>query len=493
MKNYALVFTFLIISSCIIGMVDQTTDLPPQPITPDKYDEAMFEWSRTWAEVMELVKDRHYRIINPEKAMTKAIDAFVNSFDPHSNYLDAQTYKSMMESTSGEFHGIGIVINNTRKARDKFLMVIETIPDGPADKIGIRAYDKIVEVDGKLLEGMTTEQATSILRGQKGTSVTIKVLREGSLDLLTFTIVRDIVKEQQSLCFYIKSKDIYYISLTMFAQNSAQQLEQLLNKTGEREPKGIILDLRNNSGGLLSSVIDIVGLFLDKGSLVAVTKDNKGEETEKYLTERDPVPYSGIPIVILINNYTASAAEILAGCLKVHADKGSQKNPLLVFLVGTSTFGKGSVQEVIPIGNDSAIKLTIALYFLPYDTVVQGVGIIPDFLVERYTPPTEQMNWITESYGRENTLENYINVTDKPVTPAKTVPPKEKEEGTRWADRVNAMLKTDNQLKEAINVLCLVHNARKNLKHVIKDRTTALAYVRQNYAGDQYELEEVHF
>src|SRR3989304_9970214 len=139
MKNGALVLVFLIASSCcIIGMVKQVDQSQqPQLINSEQYDESMFSWSRIWAEVMQLVRDRHYRIIEPEKAMTRAIDAFVSTFDPHSNYLDASTYKAMMESTSGEFHGIGIVINATRKARDKFLMIVETIPDGPADKIGI--------------------------------------------------------------------------------------------------------------------------------------------------------------------------------------------------------------------------------------------------------------------------------------------------------------------------------------------------------------------
>lgn len=446
----------------------------------DNYEQIMFDWTKTWAEVMHLVKEKHYQVSDPKKAMSKAIDTFLNTLDPHSNFLDPETYKGIIESTTGEFHGVGIMINNMRKTKDKFLTIVETIQDGPAEKAGIKQYDKIVEINGKPLEGMTTEQATALLKGPKNSSVHVKIIREGTNDILSFTVIRDVIKEQQSLCFYIKNQDIYYLSLTMFAENSASQLEQLLKKTNEKKCKGLILDLRNNSGGLLSSAIDIAGLFLDKENIVVETRTVDSTKTELYKTTRNPIENRNIPLIILINNYTASAAEILAGCLKVHAEKSVTKNPLLVFIVGTTTFGKGSVQEVIPVSQNSAIKLTTRLYFLPYNTVVQGVGIKPDITVERNTPPSEQMLWLSETYGHENTLENFIKINE-PKTKKKSKQHLSQNTTKTRDIKVKQMLAQDNQLKEAITIASLIANAQQNLPDLITNRTTGLAYLRANY------------
>lgn len=483
---------FFIINLCIIFGIYTSFSIENKkskhiktrkPVSPQAYDEIIFEMTRTFAQVVELTKEKHFQITDPQEAMNKAIDAFVSSLDPHSGYLELKTYKSMMDSTSGEFHGIGVVINNTRKTKDKFLTIVETIPGGPAEKAGMIQYDKIIEIEGKSLEGMTTEEATILLKGKKGTSVNIKVIREGAADILPFTITRDIIKEQQSLCFYLPEKDIYYLSLTMFAENSAQQLEQLLKKANEKDYKGLILDLRNNSGGLLSSALDIAGLFLEKGSVIATTKDNTLKVTETYATSRNPIMNHNIPICILINNYTASAAEILAGSLKIHASKTGQKKPIITILVGTTTFGKGSVQEVIPLGNDTALKLTTSLYFLPEDTAVQGIGISPDIMVERCTPPNDQSNWVTEFYGRENTLENHITITQPKDDESKEATPIKSDDNLTWNERMKRMLQKDNQLKEAINVLSIVSNARQNIAHLIIDRTSALLYLQKNYVN----------
>ncbi len=455
----------------------------------DEFDQVLFDWTGLWAEVAQNAKEKHYKIDSIEKAMSQAIDAFVSTLDPHSSFLDSKAYNSIMEKTSGEFCGIGIMINAMRSTKDKFLTIIEVIPNGPAAQSGILQYDKIVEIESQVLEDMTTEEAISLLKGKKNSKVSIKVLREGSLDLLSFTITRDIVKEQQSLCFYIKDKNIYYLSLSSFAQNSKEQLEKLLKKAQKNNPKGLILDLRNNSGGLLNVAIDIASLFLDKESVVVTTKNNKGEVTEIHKTNTNPIKNKDLIICILINNYTASAGEVLAGALQIHADKNDQKNPLLVFLVGTPTFGKGSVQEIIPIGKNCALKLTTSLYFLPYDTVVQGVGINPDIHVERYTPPTDHSRWITESYGRENTLPHFISLEPKKTKQNKThSDSKEKSHN----NRVKEILAHDNQFKEAINVVSLIHHGKKNLSHVIVDRKTGLYFLKHNYAcNDTLDIQEI--
>ena len=456
------------------------------------FDKLAYNWSRTFAEVMQLAKKKHYKITNFEESMVKAIDAFLSNLDAHSNFLDQKVYKSMLESTSGQFFGIGIVIDNMRKSKDKYLTVVEPIPDGPADKAGFKTMDKIIEVESKPLEGMSTEEATSLIKGPRNTSVQIKVLRENHPDLITFDVMRDVVKEQNSMSFHIKSHNIYYISLNTFTENAVKQTEQLVKQSTEHPYNGLIIDLRNNSGGLLNAAIDIAGLFLDKGSLVVVTKDNTGKETERYVTRRQPVANPNIPIFILINNYTASAAEILGSCLKSHADEAAKKTAQspksLVFTVGSTSFGKGSVQEVIPTSNNCAAKITTSLYF-PNNLNIQGVGITPDFSVERTFPPTEQMQWFTKYYGRENALSNHIKTGPKEDEKKTTPDPKKP---ARWTERAKEMLKTDNQLREAISLINLLHIFKGLCPDKVCNRARAIAQLKASHIPhNALEIEEI--
>jgi carboxyl-terminal processing protease len=448
------------------------------------FDEVLYNWSRTFAEVFQLTNQKHYKVNNLEQCMIKSIDAFLNCIDPHSNLLDPKTYKNMMESTSGEFFGIGVVIDNTRNSKDKQLIVIDTIPDGPSDKAGLKPFDKIVEIEGKSLEGMPTDEATSMLKGERNTKVHVKIMRENQAEILSFDITRDIIKEQNSLCFYIEDQNIYYLSLNMFTDSSARQLEQLLTKAHEKEYKGLILDLRNNSGGLLTSAIDIAGLFLDKGSLVVTTKDKHGKVTEEYRTARNPIT-TNIPIFILINNYTASAAEILAGALKIHADKqskGKRNHNALVFLVGTKTFGKGSVQEVIPISNNCAIKITSWLYFLPDGTSIQAEGIIPDFEIERCLPPSEQQQWLSKFYGREQALANHIKLSDKKEESKKE---ESKDKIKNWTERARQTLLADNQLRETITLMNLISVGQKQCSLDLNSRQSALEFINSIFVANK--------
>ena len=455
--------------------------------SPEKFEELMYNWSRSFAEVLQLTDQKHYKICNLEQCMIKAIDNFLNTLDPHSCLLDPSTYKSMMESTTGEFFGIGIVIDNTRSSKDKYLTVVETIPDGPADKAGVKPFDKILEIDGTLLENLSTEKATLKIKGPRNTKVTIKVMREGASELLSFDIARDVVKEQNSLCFYLEDQNIYYLSLTMFSENSVKQLEQLLKIMHQKKCRSLILDLRNNSGGLLNSAVDIAGLFLQKGSLVVTTKNKQGVETERYETTRNkPIVTNDCVIMILINGYSASAAEILAGCLKRHAqDAGSKKkktNNPFIFLVGSKTFGKASVQEVIPISNNCAVKITTALYFLPGDLSIQGMGITPDFEIDRQFPPTEQQLWFNKHYGKENALRNYIKVhPEEKKEEAKS----EKDKTKTWQERAQAILETDNQFREAINLLNLFKTGQKCCPHSVATRSNALSFLHEVHLTDK--------
>lgn len=496
MKTIKYLFVFFSITSLFIPIATEELEIVI-PITeaPEEqdFDETIFNWSRTLAQVLDITHKKHYKITNPRESMFKAIHGFVSTLDAHSGFLEPKAYKEMLEMTAGEFFGVGIVIDNMRKPKDKFLTIVDTILNGPADKVGILPMDKIIEVNGKTLEGLTTEQIIVQLKGERNSAVKVKIMRDNSPDLLTFEIIRDVIEDQHSFNFHIKNHDISYLSLSMFTQSAAKQIAELLEKSQKNNYKGLILDLRNNSGGLLNSAIDIAGLFLKKGSLVALTKDKDNKELERYFTTREPIAKSKLPIFILINNYTASAGEILAGCLKINSDK---TNDYLVFLVGTKTFGKGSVQEVIPISNNCALKVTTCLYFLPDDTTIQGTGIEPDFVVERMTAPTEQAQWFIKNYGREEALDNYIKVAKTDDIAAekkeetKTDAPKKKN--SRRYDRAKEMLQADNQLRDCIALINILHTAQKHTPHLVKTRADAQAYLKGNHIStDKLEIEEM--
>ncbi len=476
--------------ACNAAPTDPKKTKEQEQAKPADFSEVTYDWTRTFAEVLQKVDEKHYKISGAQDCFVKAIDGFLNCLDPHSTFMDPKSYKSILEATSGEFFGIGIVIDNTRSSKDKFLLVIDTVPAGPADTAGVKPLDKIIEIDGKPLEGMSTEEATAMLKGERSTKVHIKVMRENSPDLLSFDIARDVIKEQSSLCFYLPEQNVYYLALTIFSENAAKQIKELLEKSRKKQYRALILDLRNNSGGLLNSGVDIAGLFLDKGSLVVVTKDKNNKELERYETHDNPVANDQLPIFILINNYTASAGEILAGCLKIHsqnlASKANNKpqRKLMTFLVGTKTFGKGSVQEVIPVGSNCAMKITTSLYFLPNDISIQGVGIEPDFAVEKRFPPTNQMTWFTKYYGREQALEHHITVHKEEEQAEK------KKDSTKetWADRARDMLEKDNQFREALTLINLLHAARTSCPANVSDREKAVKYMKSIYVSSEEPL-----
>lgn len=484
-----------------------TTPAPEkQPEQKASFDETIHSWLFTLAEVLDNTNQRHYNP-DPKEGMISAIEGFVSRLDPHSTFLDPKAYKNIMESTSGEFFGIGIVIDNTRQTKDKILTVIDTIPDGPADKAGIKPLDKLIEIDDTLVEGMSTEEAIAHLKGERNTKVTIKVLREGQPDILSFALTRDIVKEYNSLCFHMPDYNICYLSLTMFTDSAIKQIKNLLEQSAKKPYKALILDLRNNSGGLLSSAVDIAGLFLEKDSLVVSTKDKNGHEIDQYKTKQEPSVNPALPVFIMINNFTASAAEILAGSLKIHSENMAKKSinkeqtKLMVFLVGAKSFGKGSVQEVIPVSNNCALKLTICLYFLPNDTSIQGLGIEPDITIERRMPPTDQALWLTKFYGREQALTNYIktdtsdsaekNAQDKKAADAKKEAAKDKKDKT-WNERAKEMLSNDNQLRETITLINLLDMGKKYNPAAVSNRTKAIEFLKTVYvSGNALSLVEI--
>jgi carboxyl-terminal processing protease len=477
----------LVIITTLYGASSRTPKVTaPFSNEVNQFDEVIFNWSRTLSEAFHIIKTKYYvKDLNPQEAIIKAINSFV-SLDPHSIFLDPKTYKEMLESTSGEFFGTGIVIN-PKAADDDFLVIIDVILGGPADKAGVKAADKVIEIDSSSLRGMTTDDATSKLKGPRHSKVTIKVVRDQATEPLTVTIERNVIKDQAPICYYFKDQHCYYMHLGTFTHTAAQQLEQMLKQSQKNKCHGLILDLRNNAGGLLQSAVDIAGLFLEKESLVCVTKDRNNKVLEEYKTKREPLAKSGVLIIILINNFTASAAEILAGCLKIHADQHTSKGHTLIpIILGTRSFGKSSVQEVIPISNDCALKLTIGLYFLPDHKTIQAVGIEPDIERERTFGPPATMTWLNQVYGRESALKNHIKTPA--AQPATAEQPKKKESEKTLKERRKEMIMNDSQIHDAllcISLLQLNPQAAQN-------RTDALNFIKKTLVvPNQLAIEEV--
>ncbi len=468
-----------------------------EPENANDFDTTVYNATSTLAQVLQLVKQKHYRPTKDlENSLYDGIDTFLSRLDPHSGFLGPKSYNNILNMMSGEFCGIGVVIDVTRQTKDRFLTVVDTICQGPAEKAGVKPFDKIVDIDGQVLEGMSTEEATAKLKGKQGTQVTIKIMRESKGiekgDLLTFDIKRDVIKEQNSRSFLLNDQNVCYIGFNMFTETSVDQLEKLVEQAHKKRYKGIILDLRNNSGGLLQAAIDIAGLFVDKGSQVCVTKDKNNKEIERYVTKRKPISCSTPFIVILINNYTASAAEILAGVLKIHSDAQKKADKPIVILVGTKSFGKGSVQEIIPLSNDCAAKITTSLYYLPDGNSIQGIGIEPDVIVERTSPLPEQIAWFNANYGHEQALANYIKQDGIDNKEKEAKKPEQKKEVKGLLERTKEMLETDNQFQEAITIINLLNTAKSIAPKTVNNRPSAVDFLKNNYhSNKKIELTEI--
>ena len=298
-------------------------------------------------------------------------------------------FKEFKVETKGEFGGLGITIS----IKDNILTIISPIEDTPADKAGLKAGDKIIKIEGKPTTNITLEEAVDKLRGKPGTKVTITIFREGKDRPFDVTITRDIITIKA-----VKSKvidNLGYLRLTQFKQEASKEMSKALEELKKQNVKGLILDLRNNPGGLLSEAVRVSSIFLPEDKTVVYTKDRDG--TEKHLKTRETdTNAEDIPMVVLINEGSASASEIVSGALQDY------KRALVI---GQTSFGKASVQTIIPMGNDSAIKITTARYYTPKGQSIQNVGIKPDIMVKQGTVNYEEEH----PFLKESDLENHLN------------------------------------------------------------------------------------
>ncbi|HPQ44182.1 MAG TPA: S41 family peptidase [Syntrophales bacterium] len=375
-------------------------------------------------EVLKLVEKNYVEEVDPQVVIHGAINGMIKSLDPHSTFMTAEQYRDLQVDTKGAFSGLGIVIT----MQDDMVTVVSPIEDKPAFLAGVKAGDKIVRIDGKSTKNFTIMDAVHGLRGEKGTKVTITVIREGEKNPIDFDIVRDMI-EIKSVKQKMYSKDIGYIRISNFQETTADELDEALKElyAGGVLLKGLVLDLRNNPGGLLDQSVKISDAFLKSGQIVS--SRGRTKSSERVYKAQDDGTEPECPIIVLTNGGTASAAEIVSGAL--HDNKRA-------ILLGTRTFGKGSVQTIVPLNDGSAVKLTIAKYYTPDGESIQARGIIPDVVVEYVKPVITEEDKFKQV--RESDLEGHI----------------EGEENGGKDDRVdNEMddLRNDNQLKSAIDLL----------------------------------------
>ena len=316
-----------------------------------------------FGEVLEKINKEYVNEVDQSKSMDAAINGLLQSLDPYSAYMTPESFEGMQTETSGKFGGLGIEVG----MESGVVKVITPIDDTPASKAGLKAGDYIVKINDTQVQGKSLMEAVDLMRGPVGSSIKITVRRVGVKKALIFNITREII-QVQSVKSQLIDNNIGYIRLTSFNENSSQQIKQKVNKLNKNdELKGYILDLRNNPGGLLSQAIKITDFFLENGEIVS-TKSRKTSENRKWFAKKGDLT-NGKTLIVLINYGSASASEIVAGALKDHKR---------AIILGENSYGKGSVQSIIPLKNRGAIRLTIAKYYLPSGESISEVGVTPD-------------------------------------------------------------------------------------------------------------------
>jgi carboxyl-terminal processing protease len=341
-----------------------------------------------FGEVLEKINKEYVDEIDQSESMDSAINGLLQSLDPYSSYMSPEVLDEMQTETSGEFGGLGIEVG----MESGVVKVITPMDDTPASKAGIKAGDYIVKINDIQVQGKSLSEAVDLMRGPVGSGIELTVRRMGEKKALTFNIIREII-QIQSVKADLLEKNIGYIRLTSFNENSGKQIEkEIKNFENKKKVNSYILDLRNNPGGLLSQAIKISDFFLDNGEIVS-TKSRKSSENRKYFARQGDLT-NGKTLIVLINYGSASASEIVAGALKDHKR---------AILLGENSYGKGSVQSIIPLKNKGAIRLTIAKYYLPSGKSISEVGVSPDI----------EINEDSDSFRIKTETDNQLNYAIK--------------------------------------------------------------------------------
>jgi carboxyl-terminal processing protease len=392
----------------------------------------VYENIEIFTEVLREIEKNYVEPQDPQKLIYGAIKGMVQTLDPHSSFLTKEEHQELLIETKGSFTGVGIEIT----IRDNVLTVVSPIEGTPAYDAGVKAGDQIIGINDKPTNDMTLTDAVKKIRGPKGTKVKLTVRREGAEKPLEFSITRDVIP-LKSVRSYLLTPDIGYVRISSFQSKTDQDLASALEKIEDgRVLKGLILDVRNNPGGLLSQAIKVSDLFLDSGLIVS-TKGRDESQNMEVSAQRNEKPRN-YPIIVLVNGGSASASEIVAGALQ------DNKRALVL---GTKTFGKGSVQTILPLSDGSGLRLTTAKYYTPSGKSIQLSGIMPDIKVE-FEPPVEKQEKEKRRFLREEDLKGHIpNETGE-------VPDQKKNGGDEETEeRVKILLEKDNQVRQALQLL----------------------------------------
>ena len=425
---------------------------------------------KVFSEVLSLIESNYVEPIEKDSMIEGAISGMVKSLDPHTSYMPPVSYKEMQVETTGKFGGLGIEIS----VRDGVLTVVSPIEDTPAFKVGIEPGDKIIKIEDESTLDMTLQDAVSRLRGETGSPVTITIFRKTFKAPKEFTIVRDIIKVR-SVVSKLYQNNIGYIKIRSFSKNTSSGLDKALEELRGKGITKLILDVRNNPGGLLNQAVEVTDRFLNRENLIVYTKGRSDEQNMRF-TSHDKVAGVSYPMIVLVNGGSASASEIVAGALQ---DLGR------AVILGTQTFGKGSVQTIIPLSDGSALRLTTARYYTPSGRVIQENGIEPDIIVEmkprneldkkegKKEEPEEKTR--LRRFLREKDLKKHLKgkssidgVNEKNETDEETSNKIEES----IAKELNEGLKKDNQLQQAVSLLSgweVMKKMFKNLKIQVPD------------------------
>jgi carboxyl-terminal processing protease len=383
---------------------------------------------RSFTEVFARIKKDYVEPVSDKELLENAIRGMLSGLDPHSSYLDPESFKELQVGTTGEFGGLGIEVG----MEDGFVKVISPIDDTPAQRAGVKSGDLIIRLDEKPVKGMTLHDAVTIMRGKVGTDIKLTIIREGEEKPLTITITRDTIKVKS-----VRSRSLEdgfgYVRISQFQSHTGENLSEAiakLKKDNKGPLKGLVLDLRNNPGGVLNAAVEVSDAFLDDGLIVYTKGRIADSEMQFNATPRRLL--DGAPLVVLVNGGSASASEIVAGALQDHKR---------AVILGTRTFGKGSVQTILPLSDETALKLTTARYYTPSGRSIQAEGITPDITLDPVkVTKIEGMGERLKEADLSGHLEN--NAATK----------EQKEKSKAEADKLS-LAQTDYQLYEALNIL----------------------------------------
>jgi carboxyl-terminal processing protease len=400
-----------------------------------------YESLEAFTNILSIVKKNYVEDVQTKNLVNGAINGMLSSLDPHSAYLTPDLYRELQMDTQGRFGGLGIEIT----IRNGILTVVSPIEDTPAAKAGIKPGDQIFKIEDEFTKDMTLVDAVKKMRGPKGSKITISIRREGVPDLIDFSLMRDTIRVQ-SVRSRALEEGYGYIRLAQFQERSDRDLQRALEKmAGEKSGiKGLVLDLRNNPGGLLTQAVRVTDLFLESG-LIVYTEGRIESQKQKFFAQK-PGSWVDFPMVVLVNGGSASASEIVAGALQDHKR---------AVVLGTKSFGKGSVQTILPLDDSSALRLTTARYFTPKGRSIQAMGIVPDIVLETSPQPEAKLDEKRRPMLREENLPGHLQNNRQPA-PGPQQDPTEKDKEKLVppsAPTGDESIDNDVQLKRALDLL----------------------------------------